>query len=253
MLGFSRLVKNFDERADAAGFLDFHGASIADLDEYLRITSDHPLQRKFATFHGVIDAHLRRFTSYDAPHSVTFSDSAFVAFCYPVYAYQFAVDVMRDMIIRRTPVRMGIAEGTFRGRRFSSDTTGFVQRYSFQFFGTGVVGAHDAERCGIKGMRILLHPDITVPDANAFCPIADPPDTPRPLKPSVTHELNYAAKGLRLAPTFDEDEREAAFDSDILTVQVSMMKRDSPDVAEVQLQYQRTLEAIVKMRAVGKA
>jgi len=29
-----------------------------------------------------------------------------------------------------------------------------------QFLGTGVVRAYETERCGVAGMRILLHPDL---------------------------------------------------------------------------------------------
>ena len=159
MLGFSELVNRFDSEIPPDGFRDFHFSSLEELDRQLRFTA-HPLEHRFATFHGVIEAHVRRQALNDAPHSVTFSDSAFVAFHFPVMAYRFAVDVMRDLIIRKTPARMGIAPGTFRGRRYSSDATEYVQRYSFQFFGTGVVAAHQVEECGLKGMRILLHPDL---------------------------------------------------------------------------------------------
>jgi hypothetical protein len=29
-----------------------------------------------------------------------------------------------------------------------------------QFLGTGVVRAYQTERCGVPGLRILLHPDL---------------------------------------------------------------------------------------------
>jgi len=249
MLGFSELVNRFDSEIPLGGFRDFHFSSLEELDRQLRFT-DHPLEHRFATFHGVIESHVRRQSLNDAPHSVTFSDSAFVAFHFPVMAYRFAIDVMRDLIIRNTPARMGIAPGTFRGRRYSSDATEHVHRYSFQFFGTGVVAAHQVEECGLKGMRILLHPDLSQTDHPVFTAIADPVDPAKPLKIPVAHELNYA---IREYPTFmhtPDDPDEFNFDADPLTVKIELMAREASDEPGVQIQYQRTQEAILRMRGL---
>jgi hypothetical protein len=55
------------------------------------------------------------------------------------------------------PARMGIAAGSFAALRFMTDNTTAAHVYSTQFLGTAVVRAYQAEKCGIQGLRILLH------------------------------------------------------------------------------------------------
>ena len=43
---------------------------------------------------------------------------------------------------------------------FCSDVTSDSANHSAQFLGTAIVHAHETETCGIKGLRILLHPSI---------------------------------------------------------------------------------------------
>ena len=73
-----------------------------------------------------------------------------------------------------------------------------------QFLGTGVVRAYQAERCGVPGLRILLHPDLEpLLDRDALLII--------PVKPSETmrldvrSEVNYLdATGDHLGPDFED-------------------------------------------------
>jgi hypothetical protein len=41
----------------------------------------------------------------------------------------------------------------------ATDVAEGLRRHSSQFFGTGVIHAYRAESCGLKGMRIFVHPD----------------------------------------------------------------------------------------------
>ena len=65
----------------------------------------------------------------------------------------------------------GIAYGTFSAVRFRSDVTLEGGDHAAYFLGTGVARAHAAETCGIKGIRILLHP-------SAAALLADPEHNP---------------------------------------------------------------------------
>jgi len=42
--------------------------------------------------------------------------------------------------------------------RLATDVAEGLRRHSSQFLGTGVVRAYRAESCGLKGMRIFVHP-----------------------------------------------------------------------------------------------
>lgn len=55
-------------------------------------------------------------------------------------------------------MRAAIAYGSFAAVRFRSDVSVDGGDHSAHFLGTGVVWSHAAESCGIKGLRILLHP-----------------------------------------------------------------------------------------------
>jgi len=55
---------------------------------------------------------------------------------------------------------MGISFGSFAALRFKSDITSDGGDHAAQFLGTAIVRAHAAETCGIKGLRILLHPSV---------------------------------------------------------------------------------------------
>src|SRR5262249_33497399 len=86
-----------------------------------------------------------------------FSDCAFLDMANSIAAAIMAKNAIREFIKERVPVRIGVATGTFYRLSVSTkiaDTTISECR----FIGTAVVYAHEAEKCGEKGMRILLHP-----------------------------------------------------------------------------------------------
>ena len=94
----------------------------------------------------------------DPVQSVVFSDSAFVIFRDHNTAIGFAQYFMPDMVSFRVPVRTGIGRGAHRGLRLTTDISDEVRRRSSQFLGTEVIRAHQAGSCGLRGLRIFIHP-----------------------------------------------------------------------------------------------
>jgi hypothetical protein len=93
---------------------------------------------------------------------------------------------------------MGIAPGSFRSVRFTSDTTTQAAHHASQFVGTGVVRAFRTEGCGIPGLRILLHPLLEPLIDKTSDRIVEPWHDRDKLREPVTLELNY------LDPTTNE-------------------------------------------------
>lgn len=124
---------------------------------------------------------------------------------------------MRDLISFRVAVRMGIGRGTFRDLRLTTDISDEVRHHSSQFLGTGVIRAHEAESCGLKGLRIFIHPDAEMKEdwPGDFCEITDATPQPKIARP-VTRELNYCEHDPDFTPrpggpqTLDEADGELA-------------------------------------------
>lgn len=120
------------------------------------------LESVFTQFHDVALHHIN--TLYErTPEStaIVFSDSLYLALPGFILAAEYAIAMMRDFLLRRVPVRMGLAAGSFQALRFDSQYSTRHAIYSSQFLGKGVVRAYWAgEKSGIKGMRILLHPSL---------------------------------------------------------------------------------------------
>lgn len=92
--------------------------------------------------------------------SITFSDSAYIATKYLGDALKIISNLMCRFLISKVPVRAGIALGTFETLRFKTDIKLDSGEHASHFLGTGVVKAFQAESCGIKGMRVLIHPSL---------------------------------------------------------------------------------------------
>jgi hypothetical protein len=118
----------------------------------------NPLTETFVNFHEALKwaieiAQMRRPIT-----AITFSDSAFIVTSSISDCIAVATDLVRSLLTRGVPCRAGIAWGTFSAVRFKSDVMGEWGDHSAHFLGTGIVRANAAERCGIKGIRILVHP-----------------------------------------------------------------------------------------------
>ena len=133
-----------------------------------------------------------------------FSDSAFFRIETLDDAIQLARTLMFDLATNGAPARIGLARGSYRMLRFLTDSSAHVSFHMSQFLGTGVVRAYQAERCGISGLRILLHPDLEPlldKDAMRIIPV-------RPsekMRLNVVSEVNYLdAAPCNSGPDFDD-------------------------------------------------
>lgn len=204
----------------------------------------NPLTDAFSQFHNSVEGTIMLAKMGFPLTAITFSDSVFVATNYLFEATTFAINLARSMLTYKVPVRMGIAFGSFAALKFRSDVSADGGDHAAQFLGTAVVRAYKAEKCGIKGMRILLHPSVeSLLAESAHCPLPPPINTlaVRPLECSdderanetkVRYELDY----WDLAPTKErkawhglQDMWEIASDSD-------------------KVHYQATAEAINRVR-----
>jgi len=123
-------------------------------------SSPNNLAHTFSGFHSSLRGALSLARMRHPLTAITFSDSVFVATTHAYEAVNIAIYLLHSLLPQKIPVRMGIAYGTFAALRFRSDITVDSGDHASQFLGTAIVRAHAAESCGIKGMRILLHPSI---------------------------------------------------------------------------------------------
>jgi hypothetical protein len=126
-----------------------------------RMTGTSESRNQLSLFHSVLDQTIHYFTRMTATISgMSFSDCGFVEIGNPLLSATFAVAVMQYFVRAGVPVRMGMAAGTFWPNRMSSDVFGDSTISRAIFFGTAIVRAHQAEQCGLPGMRIFLHESI---------------------------------------------------------------------------------------------
>jgi hypothetical protein len=79
---------------------------------------------------------------------------------------------------------------SYRMLRFLTDSSAHVSFHMSQFLGTGVVRAYQTERCGVPGLRILIHPNLEpLLDKEALRVI--PVTAAGELKLNVQSEVNY--------------------------------------------------------------
>lgn len=171
--------------------------------ETILAASHNQLARTFTGFHFSLGSALNFANMRHPLTAITFSDSAFVATTYTYEAVNIAIDLLHTLLWQKIPVRMGIAYGSFAALRFKSDIMLDGGDHAAQFLGTAIVRAHAAENCGIKGLRILLHPSVLpLFDDNRHNPEA-PGDMMHPMrylecsekertnKIGVRHEVDY--------------------------------------------------------------
>lgn len=159
ILGFANLT--LENELDIEAIKDSAGPLPKNFDRiFSSISSPNELTQVFSSFHSTLEGglNLARMRCYFT--SITFSDSAFIV----TQDLNDAIYVINYLMCRflsnGVPVRVGIALGTFEAIRFKSDIMTDSSEHAAHFLGTGVVRACQAESCGIKGMRILVHPSI---------------------------------------------------------------------------------------------
>jgi hypothetical protein len=196
MLGFASLTESHPLDVDR---LRAHDRFITYIENYLG-KPKNPLADQFSLFHnGVKNATSMANMRYPLT-AISFSDSAFIATTHLHEVVAVAADLLRYVTSSGVPVRAGIAYGSFAALRFKSDITSDGGDHSVQFLGTAVVRATVAEKCGIKGFRILLHPSVMPLLDN---PRHNPPGAKDPIrvlkcadgelanKAGVQHEIDY--------------------------------------------------------------
>lgn len=212
------------------------------LDEML--SHRNPLTDAFSRFHNSLKWEIRRAEMAHALTAITFSDSIFVATEYLFQAIAFACKLTRSLLWQKVPVRMGIGFGSFAAVRFRSEVSVDGGDHAAQFLGTAVVRAHRAEMCGIKGMRILLHPSVErLLSDRAHNPV-EPPFGVGPVK---SLECSNTERGNEVGVSREIDYWESAPTKERKAWQsLQDMWAAAPDYA-VQ-HYQATAEAINRMR-----
>lgn len=249
ILGFADLVLDLEPRIGVIDYAYYSATGVEKLHEEFGGGSEDPLTTAFICFHRLLDLHIETLMRADPIESVVFSDAAYVAFRDPSIASEFAVRLMRDLIRFAVPARMGVSTGTFRAVRLATDVAEGLRRHSSQFLGTGVVRAYRAESCGLKGMRIFVHPDAQLMEdyPGEFVSVAASAGYANRRVP-VERELNYLHPHPPWIPQKNGAKRPSDYEP--LHAAVSKMARFAPKAA--QIHYAETLAALGRMDSIEK-
>jgi hypothetical protein len=196
---------------------------------------------QFGRFCAVIDQTL------PVEHEVTsmvFSDCAFMVLGPALRTALFATELMQHFMKAGVPVRMGLASGTFDVVRLSADAYGTSKLTRAVFWGTGIVRASRAEKCGGKGMRIFVDASMaqeldSIGQRVAVLPLPKPSN-------AAQWELSYLFEedpGQPGSPTAAERDQD-------LWIGTARIRRALPQPvpAKVQRHYRETFAAINRMR-----
>ncbi len=242
VLGFADLTENHAVNVDRLNLLA--GPIGENVWAQIRAAESDPLAATFVRFQRGIKFAIDLATLQHRVTSITFSDSVFFATAHLDEAVQVASTLVRHSVWQKVPIRVGIGFGTFAVLGFDTRTAGSATANSAQFLGTGVVRAHQAESCGLKGIRIFLHPtaaDLVGTrdhDPHGVVRILPCPEDPGDNRARVATEVNYWPD----APT--EEKR--------LWQSLQDMWQNCPPAARQQ--YHSTATAMNRMRmALGEA
>jgi len=153
MLGFAVLVEREGDNINELNPI-FSGV------ELYPSPAENLLGYRFINFHRCINQARVRLQEMGAGTAIVFSDSAFFRIETLHNAIHLARTLMFDLVTSDIPARMGLARGSYRMLRFLTDSSAHAAFHMSQFLGTGIVRAYQTERCGVPGLRILLHPDL---------------------------------------------------------------------------------------------
>lgn len=178
LLGFAALTENNELESDRIRTAE-RPLSL-DLDTLLTTPPANPLTKTFTGFHYSLRWAIQLAQMKHALTAITFSDAAFIATTHLFEAAKLAVYLMQSLLQQRIPLRIGIASGSFSAVRFRSDIALDGGDHAAHFLGTGVVNSYRTERCGVSGLRILLHP-------SAHALLSDPAHNPLTLEDYIRH------------------------------------------------------------------
>ena len=155
----------------------------------------NPLTHVFSHFHQSLAWSISFAKMKHSLTSIVFSDSAFVATEHLLQAVDIASHLLLSLMSSKVPVRIGLGFGSFAAVRFKSDIALDGGDHASQFLGTSVVRAYRAESCGLKGLRILLHPSVLPlfddPKLRDQLRYLECPDGSAHTKADVRHEIDY--------------------------------------------------------------
>jgi hypothetical protein len=214
------------------------------------VSSTSRLQTQLVRFQRVIDNLIASQAPHGGVSAQVFSDCVYIDVGrFSRRAVDLAPGLMRDFILAEVPVRMGIGMGTYYAFRHSLEQADDQLVARSLFAGTGVVFAHDAEACGAKGCRILVHPSAEDSlrhhkhDSRLM-------SLPTELK-GVRTELCYLATEAQEDQFDSREGRRRIVDQDLLLLRhidgIEHGSEPMPD--EVRIHYTDTRAAINRMRA----
>jgi len=181
MLGFAALVEREGDELNELNPI-FTGVEL-----YSPSPAESLLGYRFINFHRCLNQARLRLQEMGAGTAIVFSDSAFFRIETLDNAIHIARTLMFELVTSETPVRMGLARGSYRMLRFLTDSSAHVSFHMSQFLGTGIVRAYQTEHCGVPGLRILLHTDLEpLLDKKALRIV--------PVKPSEKMRLNVKSE-----------------------------------------------------------
>lgn len=242
MLGFGDLIERDSKGVDELRpvFKSADGLDAPELDAPDTVRSE--LADRFTHFHRCLNSARERIQTARAGTVIVFSDSAFFQMNTLKVATDVARELMRNLIFRDVPARIGVGHGSFRVLRFMSDASTQVAFHVSQFLGLGVIRAHAAEQCGAKGMRILLYPELELfVEKEAVPRVISVEPTPGTLP--VAKELNYLYEPGHAQHMFSGGKDLDA----VLVKNVRRMMKSS--VPAVHVHYVETFHALNRMRA----
>jgi hypothetical protein len=202
ILGFAALTESYPIDTNLIEAHDRLFSPSLTLDTILKLSRNR-LTHTFSGFHSSLRTVLSFASMCHPLTAITFSDSVFIATTHAYEAVNIAINLLHALLPQKIPMRMGIAYGTFAALRFRSDITADSGDHAAQFLGTAIVRAHAAETCGIKGLRILLHPSVMpllddihhnpVPTEERLHPLRhlECSERERLNKAGVLHEIDY--------------------------------------------------------------
>ncbi len=186
MLGFSALVEREGDELNELNPI-FTGVEL-----YSPSPAESLLGYRFINFHRCLNQARIRLQNMGTGTAIVFSDSAFFRIETLDHAIHLARMLMFELVTSATPVRMGLARGSYRMLRFLTDSSAHVSFHMSQFLGTGIVRAYQTESCGVPGLRILLHPNLeAMLNPNGFPIIPIRPSEELQLNVPVQYEVNY--------------------------------------------------------------
>ena len=199
MLGFAALVESQGDELSELNPI-FTGVEL-----YSPSPAQSLLGYRFINFHRCLNQARTHLQEMGAGTAIVFSDSAFFRVDTLEQAISLARSLMYGLVTSDIPARMGLAHGSFRFLRFLTDTSAQVSFHMSQFLGTGVVRAYNTERCGLPGLRILLHPNLEpLLDKGSLRIVAV--ERSEKMNLPVQSEVNYLEvnSGTDLGPDFED-------------------------------------------------